>query len=279
VGISREGEARWELERTEDPDFHVFARYVYVGGKTAVCVDIETGAPVAERDFSSDVKVQPPSGLGPSYWVDPDGPLLGLNPTTLDTVWEWKEGLGVHADFLCGRRPGAIRAVSLSPPMQVSEVRGDFGEIKGWHTHCGDLLCVVGMRGGGRIGVSQTTGEIVWQGPEPRGGPWVGFGLATAYSTDGPLEAWDLRTGNRVWSRQFASVIQSLPTEAHGRVHVATRDGVVHLVDTKDGAVLATHKLKCRPSGSLYEPSPVVPWGESRILVGTQREIICLEVE
>jgi outer membrane protein assembly factor BamB len=279
VSISPEGEARWDLERTETPDSHVFGRHVYVGGPTAVCFDMETGARIAERDFSREVDVQPASDLGPTYWLEPDGPLVGLNPTTLETVWEWKEGLGVHGTFLCWCGRDVITIVPLQD-MQAKEIRGPFGDLHGWHGHFGDLLCVVGLaEGGGRIAVSQSTGEIMWRGDEPRACRWVGFGPATAYSTDGPLEAWDLQTGNRIWSRQFDAAIQNLPTEAHGRVHVATRDGTVHLLDAKDGGVLATHALKHRRSGSLYEPSPVLPWGEKRILVGTQREIICLEVE
>jgi hypothetical protein len=50
------------------------------------------------------------------------------------------------------------------------------------------------------------------------------------------------------------------------------------MLDAKTGEVLLSHLLNFKITGTI-EPSPAIPLGENRILVGTQHEIICIEYE
>jgi hypothetical protein len=53
---------------------------------------------------------------------------------------------------------------------------------------------------------------------------------------------------------------------------------MIHVLEAATGEILLSHRFVYKSSGLGFEPSPVVPLGEDRIVVGTRKAIYCLEV-
>ena len=136
------------------------------------------------------------------------------------------------------------------------------------HGHAGDLWCQFGMSGGGRAAVDLRTGREVWREAEPGSYGLTVFDEERGYSPADALTAYDLRTGRQVWRREFGQIPTSRPRLAGGRVYIATGDKFAHVLDARTGEVLLSHELKIKAQGAI-DPSPAVPFGERRLLVGT----------
>ena len=144
------------------------------------------------------------------------------------------------------------------------------------HTHQGDSWCHFGYSEGGRTAIDLRSGQVVWESSEPAAYGSTVFDGAAAYSSANGLSAYDLTTGRRTWFIELQDV-SSAPSIDSGRVYVATAEGLVQVVDAVTGDLVGIHRFEYEDSGLGFEPSPVVPCDGSRIVVGTRREIICLE--
>jgi outer membrane protein assembly factor BamB len=206
---------------------------------------------------------------------------MGLHPEDLSTVWEQpdpEEAWTAHGSYLCRMTEvGWLESLELPSLRQIACVRphANLG-ISAVHVHHGDSWCHFGVTEGGRTAIDLKSGEVVWASSEPVGYGLIAFDGATVYSSFHGLSAYDLATGRRLWMIDLPNV-SSRPSIHRGRVYVATADGFVRVADAMTGTVIATHRVDYKDSGLGFEPSPVVPIGDVHIVVGTRREIICLE--
>ena len=146
----------------------------------------------------------------------------------------------------------------------------------GLHAHAGDLWCHFGSSEGGGAAVDFATGKEVWRRDEPDAYGLVTFDADRAYSPFNALAAYDLRTGKQAWRREFGEIPTSRARLRDGLLYVATGDKFVHVVEASSGEVRLSQRLDFEITGTI-EPSPAVPYGRDRILVGTQYAIICLQ--
>lgn len=281
ASISTEGAGLWQ-ERWEDfAYFRSNRNRLFVDGGKARRVHPTTGEVLAERSLGRSVEAHWALDAGPVYCIPEEKKYFGLDGETLETLWEWqdeKEDFTFDEGRLCREQPGRDITIHELPSLKVeARVPATIIPADGAHAHVGDLYCHFGFTAGGRSAVDLKTGEVAWRDEEPIGYGLISFDDKRGYSQRDGVGAYDLRSGKQIWNRTFGDYPTSRVRPEGGRVYVATGDRFVHVLDAETGETLVSHQLKFKLTGAV-EPSPVVPLGENRIVVGTNKEIICLEV-
>jgi hypothetical protein len=281
AALSPDGKRLWQQRWKGFAFFHVSRERVYVDGDKARRISASTGVAEAERDLGADTAIVWAQAAGPIYRLPSQKRYFGLDGDTLATRWEWapdKEDFTCHHEGrLCRYREGegvtifelpalAPRGPVPTPPMAKF----------GLHAHVGDLWCQFGSSEGGRAAVDLGTGREAWRAEDPAAYGLVTFDEERAYSPFGGLAAYHLRTGKQAWRREFGEIPTSRARLQDGLLYVATGDKYVHVVEAGSGDVRLSHRLDFEITGTI-EPSPAVPYGRDRILVGTQYAIICLQ--
>lgn len=285
TGLDEKGQQRWSNQWSGAMYFWSYGQRIYLGGHKARCVDAGTGQLLVEREYGRNgVDVYAPISSGPVYSGKVPKAIMGLHPDDLSIVWEWpdpEEEYTAHERRLCSYgRSGQMRFVDLATLKENVPVQGPPLSGVAVHGHCGDLVCVFHLFEGGRMGVHMKTGEVVWREVDPGYYSPV-FDGDRAYSGPLGLSAYDLHTGKRLWHQSCGSKDRELscpPRIVNGRAYVGSTDGFIHVVDCRTGELVLSHKLDVKLSGLGHEPSPVVPLGENRIVVGMRRSIVCVEV-
>lgn len=280
--ISPEGARLWEQRWDDFAFFFASQERLYVDGDRARRICPETGRVDMERALGKSVELRCALSAGPVYRMPDEERYFGLDGETLATLWEVPEDDDFTFDEgrICRYRPSdgitilELPSLRQSGPFEPTTPLPRFGQ----HIHAGDSWCHFGSTEGGRAAVDLDSGEVLWRELEPGAYGLIATDGERAYSPRDGLAAYELSTGRLVWQRQFGEIPTSVPHVAKGHIYVATGDKYVHMLDAPTGEVLLSHRLNFEISGTI-EPSPAVPLGENRILVGTQHEILCIEFE
>ncbi len=281
--LSSDGKRLWEKRWKDFAYFHSNGDRLYVDGDKARRISASTGLTEVERDLGRSVDIRWATAAGPIYRIPEEARYFGLDGETLATVWEWipdRENFTCNHDGrLCRYRPDeGITIFELPSLARIGPIAtpplADFG----MHTHVGDLWCHFGASEGGRAAVEIRTGSEVWRETQPDSYGLTVFDDERAYSPRDALTAYDLRTGRQVWRREFGQIPTSMPRVANGRVYIASGDMFAHVIEARTGEVIVSHDLKIKAKG-VIDPSPAVPFGERRVLVGTHDVILCLEMD
>jgi len=281
AALSPDGKPLWQQRWVGFAFFHLSGGRLFVDGDKARRISPSTGMTEAERDLGGATAIVWAQMAGPIYRLPSQKRYFGLDGDTLATLWEWmpdKEDFTCHHEGrLCRYREGEGVTIFELPSLAPRGPVATPGLPKfGLHAHVGDLWCAFGSSGGGRAAADLRTGKGAWREDEP-----AAYGLVTldddrAYSPFGGLAAYDLRTGKRAWRREFGEIPTSRARLQDGLLYVATGDKHVHVVEAATGDVRTSSRLDFEITGTI-EPSPAVPYGRDRILVGTQHAIICLQ--
>ena len=283
--LDGDGQVRWEIKDDGIPSFRAANGVLYVDGRRALRVSPATGEILTERDFGRSVLLNWMPAGRPVVAVDRFTRLIGLDPEGLSTLWEWpdpeKSFTADRPGQLCGYDSTlGLRIVDLSTMTERAVPAPGFSAM-GLHGHVDDLWCEFAMQQGGRLGIDLNTGEVVWRSEIPAGYGLTVFHEDLAISNADGLVAYDMRTGEEVWRQRFGfrrGGVAAAPRVVDGRLYVGTTEGCVHVVDCRTGRVELTHKVSVRLSGLGIEPSPVVPMGDDRLVVGMRTAVVCLEI-
>lgn len=272
--VQGSGKTAWEREYDLDEIDHFFphAGSIYLGGTKARRLQVETGAALAENDLSAPVMIRPPIPRGPVYIVGgmaAPKALIGLDPETLQVDWEWPDPeYYAHGQQLCRYVDGMIHTVDLKT-MELRRVK--HARPLGLHGHSGDdVWCHFESQE--RFGISTVTGEVVWHQREKGPGLHVDLRFVDdmAYCGGPAISAIDLKTGALLWRQRVSGEAGRLHV-SEGRLYAATKNGMVYVLDTTTGEVVATHALN-------DEPTAVAPLSPNRVAVGTYKLLYCLEL-
>jgi len=281
AGVSAEGNGLWEKRWEDLAYFRCSKDRLFVDGDKARRIDPRTGRVLAERHLARSVDIRCALDAGPVYRIPEEKKYFGLDGEALATLWEWqdeKENFTFDEGRLCRDRPGEDITIYELPSLHKhGPIPATAISAEGAHAHFGDLFCHFGFTEGGRTAVDLKTGEVAWRYSEPAAYGLIWFDCERGYSSWEGVSAYDLRTGKQLWKRTFGEIPTSRARVEDGRVYVATGDRFVHVLDAETGDTLVSYQPKFKITGTV-EPSPVVPLGEDRIVVGTRKEIICLEV-
>lgn len=283
AGVSADGVGLWEKRWEGFAHFFCSRGRVFVDGDKARRIEPATGETQLERDLGAYVYVKWALDAGPIYSVAGGKRHFGLDGDALSTLWEWEdedEDFTFDEGRLCRQNAGRGITVHELPSLrQCGPTRRTPLPGSGAHAHVGDLFCIFGYgQGGGRACVNLETGDVEWHYSEPSGYGLTVFDADRAYCPGDGLAVYDLRTGRQLWNRTFGDFPTSRAFVKGGRVYIATGDRFVHMLEALTGNVLLSQQLKFKVSGTV-EPSPAIPWGDNRIVVGTRKEIICLEID
>jgi hypothetical protein len=281
AAIAPDGALLWQRRWPSFAFFHVSRDRLFIDGDRARRISAATGETEAERDLGDDVTSVWAQDAGPIYRIPAMKRYFGLEGNSLEVSWEWapdREDFTCHHEgLLCRYREGEgvtmFELPSLTP-------RGPFPTPPlpkyGLHAHVGDLWCHFGSSAGGRAAADLATGREEWRFDEPHAHGLVMFDEERAYAPMNALIAYDLRSGRQTWRRDFGDIPTSRPRLRDGLLYLATGDKYAHVVDARTGEVRLSQLLEFEITG-MIEPSPVVPYGRDRILVGTQHAILCLQ--
>lgn len=282
AAVAPDGNGLWESRWPGLAYFFGNGKEFFIDGECARVVAPDTGQVLQERDLGSDVELRWVIDTGPVYEMPDERRYIGLDGMTLATLWEWRvEGVDPTPEGgrLCSYNPSGDIIVRGLPSLEkAAQIPAPPMPSGAAHTHYEDLFCLFAYTRGGRAGVNLKSGRVEWRCDDPGGYGLTVFDANRAYSPRDRISAYDLRSGSLLWARGFAGVPTCPPAVRGPRLFVATGDGSVHVLNVSNGDIVGSYKLRYRPSGAI-EPAPLAPWGEGRIVVGTRREIICLELD
>lgn len=111
-----------------------------------MCLAAEDGRLLSERSFDVKLIAQPPSGIVPTFWRGPivrATAILGLEPGSLSTQWEWPEPDGfARGSWLCRypQNDGLFKFARLPDLMEVNVPDSVLPSVPGRESMFADAL-------------------------------------------------------------------------------------------------------------------------------------------
>jgi len=204
-------------------DKHVFVANGYgdVHG-----IDAATGKIVWTEKIGTPFRTAPAADDGRVFAITSDNQLLCFSATTGEILWR-QRGMSESAGILTSTSPAIAGSVLIAPYSS--------GEIYALRVENGTILWNDALT---RSGKTTSLSEI----HDIAGRPVVDGDNVFAVSHSGRMVSIDLRTGERVWSRNVASV--QMPWVAGDTVFLVTTEQQVAALSRADGRVLWIHQLQ-----------------------------------
>ncbi|UCG12685.1 MAG: PQQ-binding-like beta-propeller repeat protein [Deltaproteobacteria bacterium] len=281
IGLTELGELAWEREFEHD-EIRIFFPYgndLFLDGTAARKLHSVTGETLVEKGFGFRIQAFHPIASGPIYWSRESGIWLGLDPDTLDIVWQWPDPqgeFGVFDAYLWHYdNDGEFRLVDYRTGEDIVRVQGPPHEESGMGQNIvGDMF--IQFYDKERIAFNIHSGDLVWRKQEPDFGfhERARFQGHLAFCGTLGLSAYDLRTGAVSWRQRFeggSPWLSCNPTVEHERIYVGTNDGCFHILDLQTGEVLLSHQQD-------FEPNVVKPTLDKQVVVGSLGELACYQL-
>ena len=243
VGKTREGK-RSLLERVKDPlSFRDEGGVdkTGVGGGVAVVGDVvyitsglgivealnaSTGESIWRRELRVPLHSAPAVKDGRVFAISDDNELFSFDAATGDTQWTY-QAIIETARMLTLPAPAVVDEVVIAPFSS--------GEIIALRVQNGGVLWQDALQGGGRLTPLASLNDIA-------AGPVVADGFVIASAQSGVTNAFDLRTGQRIWSQPAGTL--SFPWVAGDFVYAATTNGEIICMSKIDGELVWLTQLE-----------------------------------
>jgi outer membrane protein assembly factor BamB len=199
--------------------------YATTGFAEAVAMEAKTGNVIWRKNLGAPMRSAPTVRGGRLYAVTMNNQLFALNAKTGDTLWQHR-GLPETASVLGGASPAVDQGVVVVPYTS--------GELIALKVENGGVLWQDSLTAARRTDVVSNLAGI-------RGRPVIDRGLVIAISNGGVMAAIDIRTGQRVWSREIAGI--ESPWVAGDYVFVLTNESELAAISRKDGQIHWVHGL------------------------------------
>lgn len=200
--------------------------YATTGFGVAVALDAQTGEELWRTQAAAPFHAAPTAAAGRVFAVTNTSELVALDAATGAVSWTYQ----------AIAEPARIRSAS-SPAVDGDTVIAPFasGEVIALLTANGRRLWVDSLSRSGRLTSLSAINDIA-------GRPVVEAGVAYAASHSGVLAAIDLRTGQRIWGRSFAST--QTPWIAGDVLYAVSVDGELAALDKATGGVYWVKQLR-----------------------------------
>lgn len=193
--------------------------FATTGFAEAVALDGKTGKELWRRNLGAPMRAAPTARGGRVFALTMNNQLFALNATSGETLWQHR-GLPEIASVLGGASPAVDQGVVVVPYTS--------GELIALKVENGSVLWQDSLTAARRTDVVSNLAGI-------RGRPVIDRGLAIAISNGGVMTAIDIRTGQRVWSREIAGI--ESPWVAGDYIFVLTTEAEIAAVSRKDGRI------------------------------------------
>ena len=193
--------------------------FVASGLGKLVALDASTGAVVWERETRVPLNSVPTVDNGRVFVISDDNELFAMNAETGEVLWTY-QGITETASMLTSPAPAVVDDVVIAPFSS--------GELIALRVQNGGVLWQDALSSTARLTPLASLNDI-------SGGPAVADGYVIATAQSGVMTAFDLRTGQRVWSQPAGSL--SIPLIAADVVFTVTTSGQVAALSKLDGTV------------------------------------------
>lgn len=200
--------------------------FVASGLGKMVALNAQTGELIWARQTRVPLNSVPTVDNGRVFVISDDNELFALNETTGEVLWSY-QGIIETASMLTAPAPAVIDDVVVAPFSS--------GELIALRVQNGGVLWQDSLSSTARLTPLASLNDI-------SGGPAVADGYVIATAQSGVMTAFDLRTGQRVWSVPAGSL--SIPFIAGDVVFTATTTGQIAALSKLDGTVLWIAQLE-----------------------------------
>lgn len=200
--------------------------FVSSGLGKMVALDAQTGELKWARQTRVPLNSAPTVHNGRVFVISDDNELFALNSNTGEVLWSY-QGIIETASMLTAPAPAVVDDVVVAPFSS--------GELIALRVQNGGVLWQDSLSSTARLTPLASLNDIA-------GGPAVADGYVIATAQSGVMTAFDLRTGQRVWSQPAGSL--SIPLIAGDVVFIATTTGQISALSKLDGTVLWIKQLE-----------------------------------
>ena len=200
--------------------------YVTSGIGKIVALDAQTGELIWDRQTRVPLNSVPTVDKGRIFVISDDNELFALDAADGEVLWSY-QGIIETASMLTSPAPAVIDDVVLAPFSS--------GELVALRVQNGGVLWQDSLSSTARLTPLASLNDI-------SGGPAVADGYVIATAQSGVMTAFDLRTGQRVWSVPAGSL--SIPLITGDVVFTVTTTGQVAALNKLDGTVLWIKQLR-----------------------------------
>lgn len=200
--------------------------FVASGLGKMVALNAQTGELLWARQTRVPLNSAPTVDNGRVFVISDDNELFALNSSTGEVLWSY-QGIIETASMLTTPAPAIVDDVILAPFSS--------GELVALRVQNGGVLWQDSLSSTARLTPLASLNDI-------SGGPAVADGYVVTTAQSGVMTAFDLRTGQRVWSIPAGSL--GIPLIAGDVVFTATTTGQIAAVSKLDGTVLWLQQLE-----------------------------------
>jgi len=200
--------------------------FVSSGLGVVAALDPQTGEEIWKRETRVPMHSAPTSAGGRVFAVSDDNELFAFNADTGEVIWTY-QGIIENARMLTAPSPAVIDETVIAPFAS--------GEIVALRVQNGGVLWQDALSSAGQLTPLASLNDIA-------SGPVIADGYVVATAQSGVISAFDLRTGQRIWTQPAGSL--GFPLIAGDFVYSATTDGQVICLSKLDGTVVWIQQLK-----------------------------------
>lgn len=189
-------------------------------------LDANTGELIWSRRMNTPIHSAPKVSGGRLFAISDDNELFAVNAATGDVLWTY-QGIVESARMLTTPSPAVVDDVVVAPFAS--------GEIVALQAQNGNVLWQDSLSSAGRLTPLASLNDI-------SGGPVVADGYVIATAQSGVINAFDLRTGDRIWTQPAGSL--GFPWVVGDFVYTVTTNAEVVCMSKVTGAVIWIKELR-----------------------------------
>ncbi|MBC6403516.1 MAG: PQQ-binding-like beta-propeller repeat protein [Hyphomonadaceae bacterium] len=189
-------------------------------------LDADTGGMIWSRRLNTPMHSAPKVAGGRLFVVSDDNELFAVNAETGEVLWTYR-GIVESARMLTTPSPAIVDDVVVAPFAS--------GEIVAFQVQNGNVLWQDSLSAAGRLTPLATLNDI-------SGGPAIADGYVIATAQSGIINAFDLRTGQRIWTQPAGSL--GFPWVVGDFVYTVTTNGEVICLSKVTGGVIWIRELR-----------------------------------
>lgn len=200
--------------------------YLTSGLGIVEALNSSTGESIWRKELRVPIHSAPAVKDGRVFAISDDNELFSFNAQTGETQWTY-QAIVETARMLTLPAPAIVDEVVLAPFSS--------GELVALRVENGGVLWQDALSGGGRLTPLASLNDIA-------AGPIVADGFVVASAQSGVMNAFDLRTGQRIWSQPAGTL--SFPWLAGDFIYAATTNGEIICMSKIDGELVWLTQLE-----------------------------------
>jgi outer membrane protein assembly factor BamB len=221
--------------------------FITSGLGVVMALDAQSGDEIWRRNTRVPMHSAPTSAGGRVFAVSDDNELFAFNANTGEVLWTY-QGIVESARMLTAPSPAVVGDTVISGFAS--------GELIAFRAQNGGVLWQDALSSSGQLTPLASLNDIA-------SGPAIADGYVIASAQSGVTSAFDLRTGQRVWSQPAGSL--GFPLIAGDFVYLATTEGQVVCMSKLDGSIVWIQQLQSHKN--LKKKKKRIAWA-GPILVG-----------